>query len=51
MLLRQKTSEGSGGNLFIAFFAWAECLLREETLVTVSPCGFPLNISNYSINI
>ena len=43
MLLRQKTKGGSGCKEFIALSLAKKSLLREETLVTVSPYGLPLN--------
>ena len=43
MLLRQKTRECSSRSLYIASSHIQKSVWREETLVTVSPCGFPLN--------
>ena len=40
--------EGSGRNLFIAMTQKTGCVFREENLVTVSPCGFPLNCEPYA---
>ena len=41
-----KICGGSGRNLFIAMTQKTGCVYREENLVTVSPCGFPLNCSS-----